>query len=169
MKPQNRTLLKRTFRAGIMLKAVYAVLEVIGGISLWLIPPSAMTSVVRAVVEHELSGDRHDFIAIHVLRTSKVLLSSNRLFASMYLLSHGAVKVILVIALWMNALWAYPLTIFVFGGFGAYQMYRYSHTHSIAMLLLTIFDAALICLTWMEWREQKAEKRSHSAPPFLVR
>jgi uncharacterized membrane protein len=87
----------------------------------------------------------------------------------MYLLSHGAVKVILVIALWMNALWAYPLTIFVFGGFGAYQMYRYSHTHSIAMLLLTIFDAALICLTWMEWREQKAEKRSHSAPPFLVR
>jgi uncharacterized membrane protein len=40
--------------------------------------------------------------------------------------------------------------------------------HSIAMLRLTIFDAALIYLTWMEWPEQKDEKRSHSAPIFLV-
>ena len=106
---------------------------------------------------------------IHLLRASEMLLSSNRLFASMYLLSHGATKVILVVALWMNALWGYPLTIFVFGAFGAYQMYRYSDTHSIAMLLHSIFDAALIYLTWMEWREQNAEKRSHSAPIFLVR
>ncbi|MGA7791502.1 MAG: DUF2127 domain-containing protein, partial [Candidatus Acidiferrales bacterium] len=51
---------------------------------------------------------------IHLLRASEMLLSSNRLFASMYLLSHGATKVILVVALWMNALWGYPLTIFVF-------------------------------------------------------
>jgi uncharacterized membrane protein len=36
------------------------------------------------------------------------------------------------------------------------------------MLLLSIFDAALIYLTWMEWRKQKDEKRSHSAPLFLV-
>lgn len=61
----------------------------------------------------------------------------------------------LVIALWMSAMWAYPLTIFVFSIFGAYQIYWHSHTHSIAMLLLTIFDAGLIYLTWVEWREQE--------------
>ena len=32
-----------------------------------------------------------------------------------YLLSHGLVKIVLAIALWMNRLWAYPLAIFVFG------------------------------------------------------
>lgn len=169
MKPQNQALLKNTFRVGILLKGIDGMLEIIGGVWLWLIPPSGMNAVVRVLVKHELSGDPHDFVAIHLFRASEMLLNSNRLFASIYLLSHGATKVILVVALWMNALWAYPLTIFVFGTFGAYQMYRYSHTHSIAMLLLRIFDFAIIYLTWMEWREQRAEKRSHSGPLFLVR
>ena len=134
-----------------------------------LIPPSAMNSVVKVLVEYELSLDPHKFIAIHLLRTSRMLLSGNRMFASIYLLSHGATKVILVLALWMNAQLAYPFTIIFLGGFSAYQMYRYSHTHSIAMLLLTIFDVALIYLTWMEWREQKAEKQSQRSPLFSVR
>jgi uncharacterized membrane protein len=98
-----------------------------------------------------------------------MLLSSNRLFASMYPLSRGAVKVVLVVALWMNAQRTYPRTIFVFGGFNTYKMGQYSHTHSIAMLLLTIFDVAIIYLTWMEWREREAEKQSQLAQSFLVR
>jgi uncharacterized membrane protein len=83
-------------------------------------------------------------------------LRSHRLFASLYLLSHGVTKIALVAALWMNKLWAYPLTMLIFGGFSVYQMYRYSHTHSVAMLVLTIFDVLLIYLTWVEWREQEA-------------
>ena len=169
MKPQNRTILKSTFRAGITLKAFDGVLEIVGGIWLWLILPSAMNSVIRVIVEHELSRDPHDFIAIHLLRTSEMLLSGNRLFASTYLLSHGAVKVVLVVALWMNAQWAYPLTIFVFGAFSTYQIYRYTHTHSIVLLLLTIFDVAIIYLTLMEWRERTAEKQSRLSPLFLFR
>ena len=169
MKPQNRTILKSVFRTGITLKAIDGALEIIGAVWLWLIPPSAMNSVSRVLVEHELSRDPHDFIAIHLLRTSEMLLSGNRMFASMYLLSHGAVKVVLVVALWMNAQRTYPRTIFVFGGFNTYKMCQYSHTHSIAMLLLTIFDVAIICLTWKEWREQKAEKQSQLSPLFLVR
>jgi uncharacterized membrane protein len=156
MKPRSRTILKDTFRAGITIKGIDGLLETIGGLLLWFIRPSAMNAILRFLSQHELSRDPHDYIAIHILRSSETLLSGNRLFASMYLLSHGAAKVVLVIALWMNELWAYPLTIFVFAAFSAYQMYRFSHTHSIAMLLLTIFDVVLIYLTWMEWRDQKA-------------
>jgi uncharacterized membrane protein len=154
MRARNRTILKSTFRIGITVKGIDGVLEVIGGVWLWLIHPSARNAIVRVLAQHELSRDPHDFIAVHLLRTSEMLLSSHRMFASIYLMSHGAIKVILVIALWMNALWAYPLTIFVFGGFSLYQMYQYAHTHSIAMLLLTIFDLLIIYLTWMEWRER---------------
>ena len=154
MKPRIRTSLLKAFHIGITLKGVDGVLETIGGLLLWLIHPSAMNAIVRVLTQHELSHDPRDFIAVHLLGASATLLSSNRLFASLYLLAHGATKVVLVLALWMNALWAYPLTIFVFVAFSAYQLYRYSHTHSIAMLLLTIFDVLLICLTWLEWREQ---------------
>lgn len=155
MKPQIHSLVKGTFRAGIALKGIDGVFETIGGVLLWFIHPSATNAMVRILCQHELSSDSRDFIAIHLLRASETLLSGNRTFASLYLLSHGATKVVLVIAPWMNAMWAYPLTIFVFSIFGAYQIYWYSHTHSIAMLLLTIFDAGLIYLTWVEWREQE--------------
>ena len=159
MKPRTRIILKNTFRTGITLKGIDGVLETIGGVLLWLIHPSAMNAIVRVFCQHELSRDPQDFIALHLFRASETLLSGNRLFASLYLLSHGATKIVLVVALWMDALWAYPLTIFVFAAFGAYQMYQYSHTHSIAMLLHTIFDVVLICLTWLEWREREALRR----------
>lgn len=158
MKPRARTVLKDTFRAAITVKGIDALFEAAGGALLWLIRPSAMNAMVRILSQHELSRDPHDFIAIHVLHASAKLLTGNKTFASLYLLSHGLTKVVLIVALWMNELWAFPLTIFVFALFCVYQMYRFSHTHSIALVLLTIFDLLLIYLTWMEWREQRAAR-----------
>jgi len=88
-----------------------------------------------------------------------MLLSGNTLFASMYLLLYCVTNVVFVVG----------LTIFVSGAFSDYQVYRFNHTHSIAMLPLTIFDVAIIYLKWMEWREQKAQKQSQLASLFLVR
>jgi uncharacterized membrane protein len=164
MKPRTWTILNGAFQTGITVKGIDGVLEVLGGMLLWLIHPSAMNAIVRAFTQHALSRDPQDFVAVHLLRASEILVNGNRLFASLYLLSHGATKIVLVVALWMNALWAYPLTIFVFAAFSAYQMYQYSHTHSIAMLLLTIFDVVLICLTWLEWRKREALRASRIPP-----
>jgi len=96
MKPRTRIILKNTFRTGITLKGIDGVLETIGGALLWLIHPSALSAIVRVLSQHELSLDPKDFIAVHLLRVSETLLSGNRLFASLYLLSHGATKVVLV-------------------------------------------------------------------------
>jgi len=158
MKSRSHTALKGAFRASITLKGIDGALEAIGGLLLWLIHPRAMNAIVRVLFLHEIPHDPHDFIRMHALRASETLLGSHKLFASVYLLSHGATKVALVVALWMNELWAYPATMIVFGAFSVYQMYRFSHTHSIAMLVLTIFDLLLICLTWLEWREQAAQR-----------
>ena len=153
MKPLNRTILKSTFRTGITLKGIDGVLETFGGVLFWLFPPSKLNAIVTTLSQHELSRDPHDFIAVHLLRTSEMLLSTNRLFPSLFLLSHGIAKVVLVIALWMKELWAYPATILVFSAFSAYQIYRCSHTHSIALFILTIFDVVVIGLTWQQWRQ----------------
>jgi uncharacterized membrane protein len=158
MKSRNQTALKSAFRASITLKGIDGALEAVGGLLLWLIHPRATSAIVRLIFLHEIPHDPHDFIRVHALRASETLLGSHRLFASVYLLSHGATKVALVVALWMNELWAYPATMIVFGAFSVYQMYRYSHTHSITMLVLTIFDLLLICLTWLEWRQQQAQR-----------
>jgi uncharacterized membrane protein len=153
-----RDLLRDVFRAGITMKGIDGLLEITGGVLLWFVKPRAMGGALRALSLHELSRDPHDFIGIHLLHVSEKLAHSNPLFASLFLLSHGLAKVGLAIALWLNELWAYPLAIGVFSAFGLYQMYRISHTHSIALAVLTVFDALIVWLTWREYHLQKSER-----------
>lgn len=158
-----KTLIHDAFRTGITAKGIDGLLEIGGGILVWFIQPSEMGQWLRTLSLHELSRDRYDFIAMHLLHISERLVHSTPVFASIFLLSHGLVKVVLAIALWMNELWAYPLAIAVFAAFSVYQIYRYTHTHAISLMILTVIDIAIVWLTWEEWRMQKAE-RAVAAP-----
>ena len=163
MKHLRESLLHSTFEFGITVKAVDGLLEIIGGALLWF-KSSSINELVQTAAQHELSRGEHAFIFTHLSNASQKLASGSTMFASIYLATHGLVKLILVICLWLNRLWAYPMTMAVFGGFMAYQILRYTRTHSIALLLLTFFDAILIFLTWKEFQRQKllrAEKEKH--------
>jgi uncharacterized membrane protein len=158
-----KSLLRGTFRAGVTMKGIDGLLEAIGGVLLWFIKPAEMSRTLQALCQHELSRDPHDFIAAHLLHLSERLARGDPFFASLYLLSHGLVKVLLAVALWLNELWAYPLAIMVFSAFGVYQVYRYSHTHSIVLLVLTVSDAAIVWLTWAEYRVQKSARGAQAS------
>ena len=108
-RPQS--LLDQAFQIGIILKGLDGVLEVIGGLLLLVVSPATIDRVVTGLTQHELSEDPHDFLATHLLKTAHGLTGSAVLFGAAYLLSHGAVKIILVAALLKNELWAYPWTI----------------------------------------------------------
>jgi uncharacterized membrane protein len=71
---------------------------------------------------------------------------------------HGVVKVGLVVGLLRRHLWAYPTAMVAFAVFLAYQIYRYLHTGSVWLLVLSILDVLVICLTAAEY---KRLRRSH--------
>jgi uncharacterized membrane protein len=77
------------------------------------------------------------------------------IFGAVYLLLHGAVKVVLVIALLLNKLWAYPCMIIVLLIFIGYQLYRIAMQPRAGLVALTIFDAVIVTLTWREFRRQR--------------
>lgn len=157
-----QSFLRGTFRTGITLKGFDGLLEAVGGVLLWFVKPESLGSTLGEIFQHELSRDPRDFVAAHLLHASEKLAHSDPMFASIYLLSHGLIKGLLSIFLWMNKLWAYPLAIVVFSGFSVYQVYRYSHTHSTLLLLLTVFDVMIVYLTWEEYGAEKL-KRGASA------
>ena len=156
--PIKQILLHDSFRVGITLKGLDGILEVLASLALYLTSPAKMTEVVRRLVEHMVARMPNGLLAAHLIEASQKLNNDSREFAVLYLLAHGLVKVILVICLWMNKLWAYPLTIAIFGLFMLYQMGRFAHTHSIAMVLLTVFDGVIIYLTWVEFQQQKKRR-----------
>jgi len=157
-KPRSATVLHESFLVSIALKGLGALAEVIAGLAFLKISPVALNRIVMAFIDTELPEDRQDFIATHLREALVKFGAGGKHFATWYLLSHGAVKLILVIALWMNELWAYPAMIVVLAGFISYQIYRFALTHSIIMILLSIFDLIVIALTWSEYRRQRASR-----------
>jgi uncharacterized membrane protein len=153
-RPQS--LLDQAFQIGIILKGLDGVLEVIGGLLLLVVSPATIDRILTSLTQHELSEDPHDFLARHLLKTAHGLTGSAVLFGAVYLLSHGAVKIILVAALLKNELWAYPWTIAFLGVFIVYQVYRLSVKPSVGLTLLTLFDALVAWLTYREYRKQLA-------------
>ena len=157
-KPKSAAVLHESFLVSIALKGLGALSEVIAGIAFLKISPEALNRIVMAFIATELPEDRHDFIATHLRDYLIRFGAGGKHFASWYLLSHGAVKLILVIALWRNKLWAYPMMIVVLAGFISYQIYRFALTHSLPMIFLSIFDLLVIALTWSEYHRQRASR-----------
>ena len=140
------------FDIGLIGKAVDGALEIIGGVVLIFVNPAQINGLVRIFTQHELGEDPHDVLANIFLHSVQHLTSGTRVFAAFFLLWHGAVKVGLVWALFRRHLWAYPVAILAFGLFLVYQGYRYSHTHSVWLLALSILDLFVIVLTWLEYQ-----------------
>ena len=157
----------RTFEVGLVLKGLDGVLEVIGGVLLLVLSPQAIAHLARVLTAHELSEDPHDLFARYLLHTTGHLTTSTTLFGAIYLLSHGAAKVVLVAFVLRDKLWAYPWLIALLVAFIGYQLYRITAVHfSVGLTALTIFDIALVYLTWREYQTRRAQPRpavSHHA------
>jgi uncharacterized membrane protein len=145
----------RLFAAGVLIKGVDGVLETIGGILFMFVDPKALSSLVIAFTAHELSEDPDDWFATTLRHVVQNLSSNTKLFVSAYLLAHGLIKVLLVAGLLRKRLWAYPAALWFLGIFIVYQLYRFSHTHALALLALSAFDLLVASLVWLEYRSRK--------------
>lgn len=141
----------KVFDISIILKGIDGILEIIGGLLLILVKPETINYIVASLTQYELVEDPNDAIANFILHTVH-LTAQSRIFGILYLLSHGIIKIFIVAGLLKNKLWAYPAGITIFSVFGVYQIYRYLHTNSLMLLILTITDAFVIFLTWHEFK-----------------
>jgi len=135
------------FAVSVSLKGLHALIEVVGGLALYLFSAGAIARWLDEI-------NPNDWIVRHFPLTEQH-------FYAFYLLSHGLVKLAIVIGLLKEKLWAYPASFVVFGAFIAYQLYRYSFTHDIALIGLSIFDAFLIALAVHEYRLLRKHLPTH--------
>ena len=157
--------LDKTFKIGLVLKGLDGILEVAGGLLLLFLSPAAIEHIVRMLTAHELSEDPHDFIARYIVHTSSHLTTSTTLFGAIYLLSHGAAKIVVVALVLRDKLWAYPWLIVLLLAFIAYQLYRITAVHfSVGLTALTVFDVVLVWLTWREYQAKRARRPSGKIP-----
>ena len=163
-----RDWLDRVFEIGIIAKGLDGLVELVGGVLLLFVTPGGIHHLAAVITQGELSEDPHDVVARYVLHTANGLTGNAVLLGAIYLLAHGAVKVVLVIALLMNKLWAYPCMIIVLLIFIGYQLYRIALDPSAGLIALTFFDALIVALTWREYRRQRRIPHDRSASTASV-
>ena len=145
----------RLFVVGIIFKGLDGVLELVGGALLLFVPPDKLKQLAILVTQPELTEDPDDFISNHILQGAAGLTDHVVLFAALYLLAHGVVKVVLVVALLLDKLWAYPWMIALLAIFILYQLYQLTQTPSLGLAALTVFDILIVVLTWHEYGRQR--------------
>jgi uncharacterized membrane protein len=137
----------------VLLKGFNGVLEIVGSFA--FIFSEQILSRIEYWAQAILLENPQDLIANYFYNLSTHFSTSAKAFGFFYLLSHGVIKLFLAIALLKKKLWAYPLAIILFIMFIAYQLYRFTFTHSIFLIFLTILDIFVIWLTWHEYIRAK--------------
>lgn len=155
-KAKSQWLIHTTFLIGIFLKALNGVCEVIGGLLLLIFSSETIRRWVAYLTQDELSEDPNDLLANFFLQTAENLSISSQIYGSLFLLSHGIVKLTLITCLLKKKLWAYPLAIAIFGAFLIYQMYLYYLTPTPLMFVLSAFDLLVIVLTYLEYHNLRS-------------
>ena len=134
----------RIFVASVLAKGAHALIEIAGGLALYLLGSDLIARWIRP----------HEWLV-------RSFPLSEQHFYAFYLLSHGLIKSVLVVGLLREKLWAYPASFAVFGAFIAYQLYRYSYTHDVGLIALSIFDLFVIALAVHEYRLLRKHLPTH--------
>lgn len=153
------------FRISLFLKGAFSALEIVSGLLVFFIPVAAVTTMVTEFAQAELLEDPNDFVATHAMSLAHEFSLVGGTFIALYLLSRGLIKLVLIVALLKNQLWAYPSSLVVLGLFVAYQFYQIAISFSIFLIVLTIFD---LIVMWFIWQEYKIIKEGHSTQPLAL-
>jgi uncharacterized membrane protein len=149
------------FVVSVLFKGVHALIEIVGGIALYLTSTQTIVDLLNRVTREQLLDDPDDWVGNHLFEFAQGFSVEAHHFYAFYLLSHGLVKSVLIVGLLREKLWAYPASFAVFGAFIAYQLYRYTYTHDIALILLSIFDLFVIYLAAHEYRLLRKHLPTH--------
>jgi len=134
--------LHQLFIVSVVLKGLHALVELVGGIALYLFSTNRIAGWLWE------AGQSNDWIE----RFANSFSTREHHFYAFYLVSHGVVNGLIVAGLLLRKLWAYHATFVVLTLFIAYQAYRYSYTHDIGLIVITVIDLIVVALTWNEYR-----------------
>lgn len=145
-------LLHWLFEASLAIKGLLTSLEALAGLGLVVTPNPLVARFVYWVTHYQIAEHPDDTLASWTLRAVQQFPVPTQHFYALYLLAHGGLKLAMVLLLWRRVVWAYPAAMVVLAGFVGYQLYEFVHAASPFLLLLAIFDLAMIGLVWQEWR-----------------
>ncbi|MFJ4219433.1 DUF2127 domain-containing protein [Curtobacterium luteum] len=143
------------FLVGFAFKGIDGLVELTAGIPLLVLRPAQVEAAARTVTAGELQEDPDDLVA-HLVRHGAATLSADAtLFAAVYLIVHGLVKLGIVAAIFRGSRRLYPWALAALSGFVVWQGYELVRHPGVGLALLTLFDVGIVALTIREQRHHR--------------
>ena len=136
------------FLWSILVKGAISLAELIVGTAIFFIPPALIISWALFWLQFVPVAPLQNALMQEVVTYT----SGSVAFVAFYLLSRGFIKVFLIIGLLKNKLWAYPASLLVLALLVVYQLFQIITTHSVLVILITIFDLFVMYFIWREWK-----------------
>jgi len=153
----------KLFLVSMIIKAGAAIFEIGTGIFAFFLTTNEVLYVTQLLVQGKLAADPDNFLANYILDLGfSFMPGQTNWFLFLYLVGHGVINLFLVIALLHKKMWAYPLSLVIFGSFVAYEGWQVYFTHSPFLAAFTAFDLAVIWLIGKEYRYMRRKHR-HTA------
>lgn len=152
------TLFDKVFEGGLVIKGIDGFTEFVAGLILLFVSPASIHHFLSVITQQELSSDPHDKFAHLLLHSADHLNTSNKTFLIIYLWLHATIKLIAVVGILKNWLWAYPFGLVSLGILMVYQLYSIFVHASIGMILLTAFDIFILGMIWREYGFVKVKR-----------
>ncbi len=135
----------------LIVKGIHALFEIVGGCVLFFTSPERVIRFIDFFVYNERTEDPRGFLSHYFISLTQDFSASSKAFIVFYLLSHGIINSAVLYGLWKEKLWSYPFSLITLVGSIIYQVYRYTHTHSVWLIALSILDIILIFLVRHEY------------------
>jgi len=155
----------RLFEIALLLKGLNGIVELAGGMLVLFVPLRTVNQLVLWLTASEIEDDPNDWLARTLIDAAEKLSMGTKLYASFYLLAHGAIKLLLVYFLWREKPWAFPMGLSLIGALVCYSCYRFTHTHAVSLLVFAAVDLVIMWFIWREYllRRQPAVQKSSPA------
>lgn len=143
--------IRRVFRISLWLKGIHSLAEILGGLALVFLNHELIARLAMALTRAELLEDPRDLAANALRQAAEGFSTDAQSFAAWYLLSHGLIKLVLVVAVLLNRVWAYPAFIVAMIGFIVYQIYRMTFDVTFILAAITVLDLIVLMLACHEY------------------
>lgn len=151
------------FKGTIIIKGLIAAAEIVFGLLFTFMSYDAFFRLASALTGDELTEHPSDFLWGFVIKGFHSITMTPAAVWAFILLSHGLVKLVLIVALLYDKEWAYPWSAAIFSGFIVYQVWQMVITPSAALAFITALDVLVVALVLHESRARKRRRRETAA------
>lgn len=157
--PSRSTSLHLAYLVAIAIKGIDGLIEFVAGVLIAVFGSHGLYRFAVWATAPELVRHPGNH-AIHAIRHGAYHLAHGpHRFAIIYLLAHGLLKIGLVINLFIEHMWIFPVSVVVLLGFIGFMGVRLAEHWSPWLLAFAIFDAFTVALVVNEWRARLSKAR----------